>query len=146
MHLQWRPRHERTADGEDIIWEIPDGRCEKCGKWHRILPENLVPYKQYNAQCIEKNLSPELHTEDSDHSEAEPSTEYRWHDWWKTIRRFVEAIVWRLPAELLQMLLLFVSMPLKPESQQKAGWLKATVRYAVNTTGKFPTTSRMLSG
>lgn len=54
-------------------------RCELCKKIHHELPDLLVPYKRYGAECIESVVS------DSEliHVAADESTLYRWRHWFK---------------------------------------------------------------
>lgn len=47
------PRIIRTKGGRARFIEIPRYRCDICGSIHRHLPDNLFPYKQYDAEIIE---------------------------------------------------------------------------------------------
>jgi hypothetical protein len=38
------------------ILRVQRGQCPRCGKTFRLLPDFLVPYKQYGAETIEKAL------------------------------------------------------------------------------------------
>ena len=41
------------ANREKQYLQIERYRCPKCGSIHRILPDNVLPYKQYDAEIIE---------------------------------------------------------------------------------------------
>ena len=52
-------------------------RCSTCSTIHHELPNFLVPYKRYEAECIENVL-----TNPSNHTiPADDSTLSRWHGW-----------------------------------------------------------------
>ena len=41
------------ANHEKQYIKIKRYRCPRCGSIHRILPDNVLPYKQYDAEIIE---------------------------------------------------------------------------------------------
>lgn len=59
--------------------------CKECGRSHRLLPNDLVPYKQYGAEVIEKVIDDdyELSEEESLKYEDYPCdmTVQRWKIW-----------------------------------------------------------------
>lgn len=42
----------RTKRGKSKWIKIRRMRCETCGHIHRELPDNIVPYKQYDAEIV----------------------------------------------------------------------------------------------
>lgn len=39
--------------GRRTVWvRIRRLRCTRCGRFHRLLPDSLLPYKQYEAEVI----------------------------------------------------------------------------------------------
>lgn len=36
-----------------VFWQIPLARCDKCDKWARVLPIELLPRKIYGVQVIQ---------------------------------------------------------------------------------------------
>lgn len=47
----------REAGGKEHMVYVKRYRCETCGKIHRILPNNLYPYKQYDKEIIDGVIS-----------------------------------------------------------------------------------------
>ena len=52
--------------------------CKKCGRWHRLIPNDILPYKQYLRDVVEMSLKDIL--EEDLRYEDYPSdiTKYRW--------------------------------------------------------------------
>ncbi|RYL96481.1 hypothetical protein EWH99_13730 [Sporolactobacillus sp. THM7-7] len=72
-----RRRNYRERSGEKKVLMIRRLRCTDCQKIHHELPDFLVPYKRYQAECLEKALS-EPETCDV---AADDATIYRWRNW-----------------------------------------------------------------
>lgn len=53
-------RKLRLGDGDVIVIRIRRYSCKQCGRWHRELPSDLTPYKQYPSTIIEKFNSGKL--------------------------------------------------------------------------------------
>lgn len=62
--------------GKKIFIKIPRYSCKNCGKWHRFMPDYMVPYKHYRKDILEKCLqdTDELPYEDY----PADITKYRW--------------------------------------------------------------------
>jgi len=65
--------------GEWVTLRIRRLRCP-CGRIHHELPDLIVPYKRYEAACIEKAVSEPLK---SSVIAADDSTIYRWRSWFR---------------------------------------------------------------
>ena len=64
----------RTGDtGKKIVF-VERYHCTKCGRIYRMLPENLIPYKQYDSRIIKGVLEGEI-TQDTIGYEDYPSEE-----------------------------------------------------------------------
>lgn len=46
-------RYVKSRDNERELIDIRRLRCETCGKLHRELPDNIIPYKHYERDIIE---------------------------------------------------------------------------------------------
>lgn len=78
-----RDRKSRERSGETKIYNIRRLCCDQCGRIHHELPDFLVPYKRYEAECLESVLSnPSAHD-----VPADESTIFRWFAWFN---RFVD--------------------------------------------------------
>lgn len=66
----------RIEYGKKIFIKLPRYSCKRCGKWHRYIPDNIVPFKHYRKDIIDnvERLTEEINFEDY------PSdiTRYRW--------------------------------------------------------------------
>ncbi len=51
-HYDCVKRILRTKNRETTYVIVPRVRCKQCKKIHRILSENIIPYKQYEAELI----------------------------------------------------------------------------------------------
>jgi uncharacterized protein YbaR (Trm112 family) len=72
-----RRRKGRKPTGDRITYVIRRLRCANCKRIHHELPDLLVPYKRYEAACIESVL----HSEPNSDVAADDSTLYRWRLW-----------------------------------------------------------------
>ena len=54
VNKEWIPRGKKEAGGHRLIRIIERRRCVECGRSHRLLPDDQVPYKHYSAEVIEK--------------------------------------------------------------------------------------------
>lgn len=53
-------RKLRLGDGDLMVINLRRYNCKKCGKWHRELPSDLSPFKQYPDPIINKFISGKL--------------------------------------------------------------------------------------
>lgn len=51
-HYDCVKRILRTKNRETTYVIVPRVRCKQCKKIHRILPKNIMPYKQYEAELV----------------------------------------------------------------------------------------------
>ncbi|MFC7801740.1 DUF6431 domain-containing protein [Bacillus subtilis] len=70
-------RKAKDQTGQIKIYNIRRLQCTNCQSLHHELPDLLIPYKRYEAECIESVL-----TNPSSHIvPADDSTLSRWHGW-----------------------------------------------------------------
>lgn len=72
-----RPRKYIQDIGEAKTLIIRRLRCEDCRRIHHELPAFLLPYKRYQALCIEKEVGSTAPRDIA----ADQSTLYRWNRW-----------------------------------------------------------------
>lgn len=78
-----RDRKSKERSGETMVYNIRRLCCDCCGNIHHELPDFLVPYKRYKAECLELALS-----NPSNHDiPVDESTLFRWFNWFE---RFVD--------------------------------------------------------
>jgi len=73
-----RKRKIVHATGEKSVLVIRRMRCTACRKIHHELPDCIVPYKRYEAACVENVITSEPSEVDA---AADNSTLYRWRSW-----------------------------------------------------------------
>lgn len=123
--------------GQGKIYNIRRLRCTNCRAIHHELPDLLVPYKRYEAECIENVLSnPSTHTVPADNS-----TLSRWHSW---LQEFVDYWVGCLTSIMIRTNQGNIPLNFSSESSGTAlqrlgrlagdanGWLTRIVRPIVN--------------
>lgn len=59
-------------------------RCEDCRRIHHEPPAFLLPYKRYQAFCIEKKI----HSTELFDVAADQSTLYRWNRWFQILAQY----------------------------------------------------------
>jgi len=77
-------RKSVEIDGESEIYEIPVGQCQNpaCGKYHRMLPSTMIPYKHYSAEAIDGILRGNAENDPQFNLSAPSvSTIRRWKAW-----------------------------------------------------------------
>lgn len=69
----------RRENGEKIFVYIARYSCKNCKHWHRVLPDNIVPYKHYPKRII-KGFNDGLYSNEDIEFENYPSesTIKRW--------------------------------------------------------------------
>ena len=76
-------RHFRNWFGEKTWGTVRRLKCKNkdCGKIHRELPDKMVPYKHYQAECIEATLD-----EKEVQCGANDLTFSRWKSWYGWVK------------------------------------------------------------
>lgn len=125
---------------EKIILILRILMCKPCEKYHRELPDILVPYKRYSAECVENILTPQdaVPTDDTALPAADDSTIARWKVWFNgRLCCFIGCM-----AAIAKQLGIEIEPPdenCTPVGQLihyvggGVGWLKKVVRNVVNT-------------
>ncbi|MEW6524975.1 MAG: DUF6431 domain-containing protein [Bacillota bacterium] len=73
-----RSRKYLNSKGEQVELRMRRVRCRACRKIHHELPDFLVPYKRYEATCVENVVSdPPVEPLVA----ADDATLYRWRNW-----------------------------------------------------------------
>ena len=70
-------RQRRRPSGEVHRLILRQFQCDQCRRYHRELPDILVPYKRYDAESIEAGLEDDPATPVA----ADDSTLARWRQW-----------------------------------------------------------------
>ena len=69
----------RIENGEKIFIKIPRYSCKDCGHWHRVIPDNVIPYKHYRKDIYEGFKSGELSSENVKYEDfPSEATQNRW--------------------------------------------------------------------
>lgn len=56
----------RMKNGEKKYYFISRYSCKECKHWHRVLPDVLIPYKQYPKKVIEGFIDGSITNDDLD--------------------------------------------------------------------------------
>ena len=145
-----RKRKITSGAGDHRVLVIRRMRCNQCKKIHHELPDCVVPYKRYEAECVEQVV---VEAEAEVSVAADDATLRRWKNW------FHEHSVYLLGA-LRSIAIRFHEDPVEKSSvaSQSAhlefghyvgdapGWLARIVRPVVNTNLWVHTRSAFLSG
>lgn len=132
-----RQRKALDETGESRVFCIRRMRCDSCRRIHHELPDCLVPYKRYEASCVERVIAAET---DVLEIAADNSTLCRWQSWMK------ELITYLLGC-LTSITIRFHLDPVEPSSDASqpahhrlgryvgnaAGWMARTVRSVANS-------------
>lgn len=143
-----RRRIGRKPTGDQITYIIRRLRCKGCERIHHELPDLLVPYKRFEATCLESVLSKGQVSDVA----ADESTLFRWHIWFEKC--------WQYWVNCLTTILSRTGNPVEPLSApspsalqrighyvgQGVGWLARVVRPIVNSQLWVHTRSAFLSG
>jgi hypothetical protein len=130
-----RSRKGRKPTGEQVTYIIRRLRCKGCQRVHHELPDLLVPYKRYEAECLESVLT---QGQTSDVA-ADESTLYRWGVWfakcWKYWVKSLSTIAARTgnPVEPLSVPSLSALQLIGHYVGQEVGWLARLVRPIVHS-------------
>lgn len=134
MPIGTRARKYRNSLSEQLTLRIRRLRC-KCGKIHHELPDILVPYKRYEAACIEKVVS---EPKGSATIALDESTICRWKAWFRErIAHWIGGLVsiairFKLPVEVRSLPSQSVHQRIGHLVGHADGWLKRIVRPVVN--------------
>jgi len=129
-----RARKYRDSLGEQFTLRIRRLRCT-CGRIHHELPDILVPYKRYEAACIESVVSGPSRVEAV---AIDESTIYRWKAWFRErIAYWIGVLVsiairYKLPVKVESLLSQSVHQKIGLLVGHADGWLKRIVRPVVN--------------
>lgn len=140
-HRDWRPRICKREGGEKSWIKVERGKCPSCGRLHTILPDKLVPYKQYEADVISGVLDGAVTPDDID-SEDYPCAETmrRWILWFALNLERIEGY---LRNAILLRILYGYAAPDAPgnllQSLRKTNdrWLETALRIITNTGGRL---------
>ena len=45
-------RYIRYGNGDRIKIRVKRYSCKKCGSWHTLIPDDILPYKQYSKKIV----------------------------------------------------------------------------------------------
>ena len=90
----WTKRLKRGIDGQKEFRLIEIRRCPRCGRSHRLLPDDQIPFKHYEAEVIEKVVDDgyEFDDEEAEALDEGPcdATRQRWIVWSKGLLQNAE--------------------------------------------------------
>ena len=72
----------REPDRHLFIW-IPVYRSEATGRYHRVLPDFLIPYKHYTTNVVKASEEDDINLDY--YSLPSDSSRIRWHSWLLTL-------------------------------------------------------------
>lgn len=107
-------------------------RCNHCHRIHHELPEEIVPYKRYSSEAIEKSICG-----NNEDQTCELSTIRNWRIWFYLLEEYFESTLEAIKflyisyAELQKEISLL--QLLKRRRKKPDGWLKKLVRIIVNS-------------
>lgn len=135
----WVKRVKRKADGEKEWMLIERRRCtnESCLKTHRLLPDEVIPNKYYEAGAIEDVIDGTF-DEDALSEEDRPSesTLQRWRRWSREFIRDAEGHLRSAAYRTLGLSKEFLgtgeSLLIELKERLDYGWLAAAMRIYVN--------------
>lgn len=133
-YIGTRARKYRNSLGEQTTLRIRRLQCT-CGKIHHELPDLLVPYKRYEASCIEQVVSKPT---GAGAIALDDSTIYRWKAWFLSrISYWIGCLVsiairFKLPVEGMSLPSQTVHQKIGRMVGHADGWLGRIVRPVVN--------------
>ena len=136
----WVTRIEKKAGGgrETLLIEIRKCTNESCRKCHRLLPDELLPYKHYDAELIEAVIDGVASEEDEALEEGpSPVTMKRWQEWWERLRAEAEGRIRSAAYRILDLSEQFLgsreSLLERIKERIVEGWLAATMKVMCNS-------------
>ena len=115
--------------------------CVCCGRSHRLLPDDQIPYKHYATDVIEKVVDDDFTEEELLEYEDYPAdkTKAYWHEWaiWflKNSEGHIRSAVHRIKDASYGFLASRVSLLEEIKSRIGHGWLSVITWLVVNTGG-----------
>jgi hypothetical protein len=147
--MHFRRRKLLDGVGEARILMIRRLRCSGCLKVHHELPDCIVPYKRYEAECIEQVVT---ESESLLTVAVDDSTVYRWKRWFAVMSAYLldtlNAIANRypeIPVESPSALSQSAHQKNGRVSTDPPGWLARVVRPVVNMSNWIYTRSALAS-
>ena len=144
-----RKRQIRDGGGDQYQLVIRRLRCSSCRKIHHELPDCVVPYKRYAAECVEEVVT---ETEEIPAVAADDTTLRRWKTWFHRLSPYwlgaLAAIALRFhlnPVEQLSSAFQSAHHRLGHLVGDAPGWLARVVRPVVNSHLWVHTRSAFLS-
>ena len=81
IHRDYTYRYKKMAGGEKERIRIERMKCTECGTLKRILPDDILPFKQYSKEIIEKCTDEEITSDDLEYEDYPcEMTMKRWID------------------------------------------------------------------
>jgi len=144
----WVKRIKKDAGGKVEKRMIERRKCMNpgCGKCHRLLPDDQVPFKHYDADLIERVIDDDMTDEESLAAEDLPceATKTRWRAWAVQLLKNAEGQVRSSAHRILDLTDMFLgsteSLLEKIKERIPRGWLGVVLRIMINTggTGTLP--------
>jgi len=145
-----RKRKIMSGAGDQRIFVIRRMRCNQCKKIHHELPDCVLPYKRYEAECVEQVIV-EVETEVS--VAADDATLRRWKNWFHEHAAYLLGALRSIAVRFHQNPVEKSSVSSQPAHHRighyvgdAPGWLARIVRPVVNLNLWVHTRSAFLSG
>lgn len=135
-----RTKRKAGGDREKLLVEVRKCMNKSCRKCHRLLPDELLPYKHYESELIEAVID-EVVSEDDEALEEGPSPETmkRWRDWWEKLKAEAEGRIRSAAYRVLDLSEQFLgsrdSLLERIKERLVEGWLAATIKIMCNSGG-----------
>ena len=116
-------------------------KCKECGKKHRLLPDDQVPFKHYESELIEKVIDDNLSEEETLEIEDYPCDETKnaWREWGKLMMDNAEgqirSAVYQIMDYTDEFLCMKDSLLERIKGRIRRDWLSVTLKLMVNTGG-----------
>jgi len=135
-------RIKRKAGGgrENLLVEVRKCTNESCRRCHRLIPDELLPYKHYESELIEAVIDGVV-SEDDESLEEGPSAESmkRWRAWWEKLKAGAEGKIRSAAYRILDLSEQFLgsqeSLLGRIKERLVEGWLAATIKIMCNSGG-----------
>lgn len=135
-------RIRKNADGsrEKLLIEVRKCTNESCRKCHRLLPDELLPYKHYESDLIEAVIDGVVGEDDEALEEGpSPETMKRWREWWEKLKAEAEGRIRSAAYRILDLSEQFLgsqdSLLGRIKERLVEGWLAATIKIMCNSGG-----------
>ena len=116
-------------------------KCKECGKKHRLLPDDQVPFKHYESELIEKVIDDNLSEEEALEAEDYPCDETKnaWREWGRLLMDNAEgqirSAVYQIMDYTDEFLCMKDSLLERIKGRIRRGWLSVIIKLMVNTGG-----------